>query len=53
MWTTCFTPRELRLMCAQADLAVQSIHAVKPGDWSPRPPDADHPEFLVIATASL
>lgn len=53
LWTTCFTPRELRLMCAHVGLDVQSIDAVEPGDWSPSPPDVDHPEFLVIATASL
>lgn len=53
LWTTCFTPRELRLLCAGAGLTVESLDAVEPGDWSPRPPDTDHPEFLVIATASL
>lgn len=53
LWTTCFTPRELRLLCADAGLTVESIDAVEPGDWSPRPPDTDHPEFLVIASASL
>ena len=49
LWTTCFTPRELRLLCASVGLTVESIHAAEPGDWSPRPPDTDSPEFLVIA----
>ena len=53
LWTTCFTPRELRLMCAQVGLDVRSIDAVEPGRWQPRVPDVDSPEFLVIATASL
>jgi SAM-dependent methyltransferase len=49
LWTTCFTPRELRLMCSQVGLHVESIDAAEPGDWSPRPPDVDSPEYLVIA----
>ena len=53
LWTTCFTPRELRLMCERAGLEVRSIDAVEPGRWAPAPPDVDSPEFLVIATASL
>jgi SAM-dependent methyltransferase len=53
LWTTCFTPRELRLMCAHAGLEVRSVDAVEPGRWTPRVPDVDSPEFLVIATASL
>lgn len=50
LWTTCFTPRELRLMCAQVGLTVQSIDAVEPGRWTAAEPDIDSPEFLVIAT---
>jgi SAM-dependent methyltransferase len=53
LWTTCFTPRELRLMCTQVGLDVQSVDAVEPGRWERRTPDVDSPEFLVIATASL
>lgn len=53
LWTTCFTPRELRLMCAQVGLEVESIDAVEPGKWTIAPPDVDSPEFLVIARASL
>ncbi len=53
LWTTCFTPRELRLMCSRVGLEVRSIDAVEPGRWHPRPPDVDTPEFLVIATGSI
>lgn len=53
LWTTCFTPRELRLMCAQVGMEVESIDAVEPGRWTVAPPDVDSPEFLVIARASL
>ena len=53
LWTTCFTPRELRLMCDDVGLAVDSIDSVEPGDWSPRVPDTDSPEFLVVASVAL
>jgi SAM-dependent methyltransferase len=48
-WTTCFTPRELRLMVAAAGLELTALWSVEPGDYARRPPDLDHPEFLVIA----
>ncbi len=48
-WTTCFTPRELRLMIAGAGLELGGLWAVEPGDYARRPPDLDHPEFLVMA----
>ena len=49
LWTSCFTPRELRLLAARAGLAVDAIHAVTPGDYAARPADLDHPELLVVA----
>jgi len=49
LWTSCFTPRELRLMCALIGLEVVSIDAAEPGDWSGREPDLNSPEFLVVA----
>jgi SAM-dependent methyltransferase len=48
LWTTCFTPRELRLLADRAGLVVDEIRSVTPGDYAPRPPDLEHPEFLVI-----
>lgn len=48
-WTTCFTPRELRLMIAATGLELAAVWSVEPGDYARRPPDLDHPEFLVIA----
>ena len=53
LWTTCFTPRELRLMAARAGLVVASIDSVEPGDWSPARPVLDSPEFLVITHREL
>jgi SAM-dependent methyltransferase len=50
LWTTCFTPRELRLMARAAGLRPLGLWSVGPGDYAVRPPDLDHPEFLLVAT---
>jgi SAM-dependent methyltransferase len=50
LWTTCFTPRELRLMASSAGLAVKHLWSVGPGDYAIRPPDLDHPEWLLVAS---
>lgn len=49
LWTTCFTPRELRLMAAAAGLEVRDLWAVAPGRYRADPPDLDHPEWLLSA----
>ena len=49
LWTSCFTPRELRLLCAEAGLDVLHVWSVAPGDYARRAPDLDHPEWLLIA----
>lgn len=49
LWTSCFTPRELRLLVDAAGLRLRDMWAVTPGDYAARPPDLDHPELLVIA----
>ncbi len=49
LWTACFTPRELRLMCARAGLVPTDIWSVEPGSYGPAPPTVETPEFLVIA----
>jgi SAM-dependent methyltransferase len=49
LWTTCFTPRELRLMAAAAGLQVTGLWGVRPGAYARNPPDLDHPEFLLTA----
>jgi SAM-dependent methyltransferase len=49
LWTTCFTPRELRLMFEQAGLEVIDIWSVEPGAYRTTPPSTETPEFLVIA----
>ncbi|MGI8751116.1 MAG: class I SAM-dependent methyltransferase [Acidimicrobiales bacterium] len=50
LWTTCFTPRELRLLLAAAGLVTDQVFSVTPGDYAARPPDLDHPEWLVVAS---
>ncbi len=53
LWTGCFTPRELRLICAAHRLRVESISSVEPGAFSFGEPSVESPEFLLIATALL
>ena len=48
LWTTCFTPRELRLMAAAAGIEIRGLWAVRPGAYREGPPDLDHPEFLLV-----
>ncbi len=50
LWTSCFTPRELRLLAASAGLTVDGIYSVTPGRYGANPPDLDHPELLVLAS---
>jgi SAM-dependent methyltransferase len=49
LWTSCFTPRELRLLAERAGLTVRCIWSVTPGAYGRNPPDLDHPEFLLVA----
>lgn len=48
LWTGCYTPRELRLMCAAAGLVVDRISAVEPGRYGDAPPSTESPEHLVV-----
>jgi SAM-dependent methyltransferase len=49
LWTTCFTPRELRLIAERAGLVVDAIYGVTPGAYAPNPPSLDVPEHLLLA----
>lgn len=49
LWTTCFTPRELRLLAHQSGLVVDHCWSVNPGEYAPNPPDLSHAEFLLLA----
>ena len=48
LWTTCFTPRELRLLAERAGLLVDHIWSVTPGDHGRREPTIDRPELLLV-----
>ncbi len=49
LWTTCFTPRELRLLAGGVGLEVEHIWSVTPGAYAPDPPQIDRPELLMVA----
>jgi SAM-dependent methyltransferase len=49
LWSTCFTPRELRLMCAAVGLRVRGVWSVRPGAYRRHPPVVDRPELLLVA----
>lgn len=49
LWTSCFTPRELRLLARAAGLAHRHIWSVAPGAYRADPPTTDTPELLLVA----
>jgi SAM-dependent methyltransferase len=49
LWTTCYTPRELRLLARVAGLEPLAVYGVTPGRYRPAPPRIDLPEFLLVA----
>jgi SAM-dependent methyltransferase len=49
LWTTCSTPRELRMLFERAELVVDDIWSVEPGHYTAAEPTIDTPEFLVLA----
>lgn len=49
LWTGCYTPRELRLMCRQAGLEVAHVFSVDPGNYAATQPTIETSEFLVVA----
>ena len=48
LYTSCFTPRELRLLAGDAGLEVEALWSVTPGRYGQRPPTTDEPEFLLV-----
>ena len=50
LWTTCFTPRELRLLCVAAGLTVDHIWSVTPGAYAATVATIETPEFLVLCS---
>ncbi len=52
LWTTCYTPRELRLLAERAGLAVEGVYGVEPGRYARAAASIDTPEHLLIARRS-
>lgn len=50
LWTTCYTPRELRLLAVRAGLVVDGVHGVWPGRYARVAPSLDAPEHLLLAS---
>lgn len=50
LWTTCFTPRELRALAELSGLAPDTVYGVTPGAYGRNAPSIDMPEHLLIAT---
>lgn len=48
LWTTCYTVRELGLLCERAELHVDAVWSVEPGRYQRQPPTIESPELLVI-----
>lgn len=49
LWTSCWTPRELRQVAAAAGLAEVAVYSVTPGKYAAESPNLDTPEFLLVA----
>jgi len=49
LWTTCFTPRELRLLARSVGLEPEHVWSVGPGDYARREPTIESYEFLLVA----
>jgi SAM-dependent methyltransferase len=53
LWTACFTPRELRLLAAQAGLRVDAVYSVEPGAYRRAEATTESPEFLLLASVPV
>lgn len=49
LWTSVYTPRELRLMALGVGLVPEAVWACDPGAFGKSPPDLDHPELMLVA----
>jgi hypothetical protein len=48
LWTTCYTARELRLLCDRAGLHVDAVWSVEPGRYQRELLTIETPELLVV-----
>lgn len=49
LWTTCFTPRELRLLATRSGLVADATWSVSPGAYERGVPTIDSEELLLVA----
>lgn len=49
LWTSVYTPRELRLLAIGVGLIPEHVWAVEPGAYARRKPDLEHPELMLVA----
>ncbi len=49
LWTSCFTPRELRLLAATVGLTAEHVWSVSPGAYGRNEPVLSSHEFLLVA----
>jgi len=49
LWTSVYTPRELRLLAVGVGLIPEHVWSVEPGAFARRAPDLEHPEFMLVA----
>jgi SAM-dependent methyltransferase len=49
LWTSCFTPRELRQLAALSGLEVEAVWGVTPGEYGRGEPSVEQPEHLLVA----
>jgi ubiquinone/menaquinone biosynthesis C-methylase UbiE len=52
LWTSVYTPRELRLLALGVGLVPEAVYSVEPGDFARRRPEPDRPELMLVARKS-
>jgi SAM-dependent methyltransferase len=52
LWTSCWTPRELRLLARSVGLEPEAVWGVSPGAYARNPPGTEHHEYLLVAHRS-
>jgi 2-polyprenyl-3-methyl-5-hydroxy-6-metoxy-1,4-benzoquinol methylase len=53
LFTTCFTPLELRLLAEKSQLAVRQLWSATPGDYGRHALTVERPEFLLVGQRQM
>jgi SAM-dependent methyltransferase len=48
LWTSVYTPRELRLLALGVGIVPEAVWSADPGDYARRPPDLDYAELMLV-----